>query len=274
MNIDFSDLETNLDDVPTVESTGRFAKTEKFPCEKCAGKGVYTYGYVNVRTGKCFACNGKGFFLTSRADREKAKVRRAKRAEAKRTDHWEEWAAANPVLAPYLLEVASWNNFAVSMIDGVKKYGSLTENMEAAVERMHAKHLARIAEREKSKVEVNLGRVAEIFASARESGLKRPKLRVGELVLMWGKNDAIYVKGGSAYHDPYYGKVVDGLWHPARDATPEVTAALVALAADPLAEAVAYGRRTGNCAACGRELTVKESIDRGIGPICFEKWGF
>ena len=91
---------------------------------------------------------------------------------------------------------------------------------------------------------------------------------------MWGKNDAIYVKGGSAYHDPYYGKVVDGLWHPARDATPEVTAALVALAADPLAEAVAYGRRTGNCAACGRELTVKESIDRGIGPICFEKWGF
>ena len=36
----------------------------------------------------------------------------------------------------------------------------------------------------------------------------------------------------------------------------------------------AYGMRTGQCAICGLELTNGESIARGIGPICAEKWGF
>ena len=30
----------------------------------------------------------------------------------------------------------------------------------------------------------------------------------------------------------------------------------------------------GICACCGRQLIVKESIERGIGPICAERWGF
>jgi hypothetical protein len=32
--------------------------------------------------------------------------------------------------------------------------------------------------------------------------------------------------------------------------------------------AAAYGRRTGTCAICYRTLTVAESIERGIGPVC------
>lgn len=35
-----------------------------------------------------------------------------------------------------------------------------------------------------------------------------------------------------------------------------------------LEEAAAYGRRTGVCCACGRELTDPVSIEAGIGPIC------
>lgn len=35
-----------------------------------------------------------------------------------------------------------------------------------------------------------------------------------------------------------------------------------------LAEAQTYGRRTGSCCVCGRELTKRESIERGIGPVC------
>ena len=273
-DLTFADLEDDFDAIPTVESTGRYAKTEQFPCEKCAGKGTYTYGYVTRQTGKCFACNGKGYFMTSQADRAKAKMSRLKVKAQKVDNNWNLFAEDTPLLAAYLLEVMSWNDFAQSLVEGIKKYGSPTERQLVALERMHAKHLAKKAEGNKPKTAIDLGRVSEIFASARENHLKRPKLRVGELVLSWGKNDAIYVKGGAAYHDPYYGKVVDGLWHPARDASPEVTEALFALASNPLSEAVAYGRRTGNCACCGRELTVKESIDRGIGPICFEKWGF
>jgi hypothetical protein len=45
-------------------------------------------------------------------------------------------------------------------------------------------------------------------------------------------------------------------------------------AADPLGAAVAFGKETGSCSCCGRELTVKASIERGIGPICAEKFGW
>jgi hypothetical protein len=50
--------------------------------------------------------------------------------------------------------------------------------------------------------------------------------------------------------------------------------AILTAAADPLAAAVAFGRETGSCSCCGRELTVKASIERGIGPICAEKFGW
>lgn len=39
-----------------------------------------------------------------------------------------------------------------------------------------------------------------------------------------------------------------------------------------LDEAKAYGKETGQCCQCGRELTVKESIEAGIGPICASKF--
>ena len=39
-----------------------------------------------------------------------------------------------------------------------------------------------------------------------------------------------------------------------------------------LEEAKAYGRKTGTCYMCSRELTKQESIDKGIGPICESKF--
>ena len=35
----------------------------------------------------------------------------------------------------------------------------------------------------------------------------------------------------------------------------------------------AYGMESGRCGICGRELTVPESIEMGIGPVCAEKIG-
>jgi hypothetical protein len=37
---------------------------------------------------------------------------------------------------------------------------------------------------------------------------------------------------------------------------------------------VRYGRATGNCSCCGRELTDPASIAAGIGPVCAEKYGW
>lgn len=38
-------------------------------------------------------------------------------------------------------------------------------------------------------------------------------------------------------------------------------------------EAAAWGKATGTCVVCARRLDVPESVDRGIGPVCFAKMG-
>lgn len=43
--------------------------------------------------------------------------------------------------------------------------------------------------------------------------------------------------------------------------------------ADPLGTAQKYGRESGRCCSCGRDLTDPESIAAGIGPICATKFG-
>lgn len=51
-------------------------------------------------------------------------------------------------------------------------------------------------------------------------------------------------------------------------------AILAAIAADPKAASLAYGRELGHCGVCGRTLTNPESIDAGIGPICAGRMGW
>jgi len=72
----------------------------------------------------------------------------------------------------------------------------------------------------------------------------------------------------------YEGKILDGSFQPGRRADAATGDKLKVIAENPLEAAIRHGQRTGRCACCGRELTKHSSIDRGIGPICAEKWGF
>ena len=54
----------------------------------------------------------------------------------------------------------------------------------------------------------------------------------------------------------------------------EVEREIVAVAADPLNAAIAYGKKYGKCSVCARTLTDEDSINRGIGPVCAERFGF
>lgn len=47
--------------------------------------------------------------------------------------------------------------------------------------------------------------------------------------------------------------------------------ALVELAGDPKGALARYGRATGRCGVCGRELSDPESVALGIGPICLSR---
>lgn len=97
-------------------------------------------------------------------------------------------------------------------------------------------------------------------------------LGVSVSAVIRGQNaGSLYVKAGGEY----LGKIDQaGQFRRAYGvAEGPVLESLRAVAGDPTAAAVAYGRETGACSCCGRKLTNAESIALGIGPICLENLG-
>ena len=171
----------------------------------------------------------------------------------------------NPGLIDALREVVSWNTFAASLVEQFDDRGSLSEKQTGAAVAMLMKVKASKAEAPT----VDLSNVAEMFSKAHEA-IKTPKFRFEDLVISRAPDHG--VNAGALYvklDGEYAGKVKDGKWFGSQDILPK----LEQISKDPLSAAVAYGRRTGNCACCGRDLTRHDSIERGIGPICAERFG-
>ena len=106
--------------------------------------------------------------------------------------------------------------------------------------------------------------------------MKKASLRFGDVGFSLAKE---YSKNpGFIYFfhkDQYSGKIsTEGKFSPAYNMTEEAKNRLEEVCQDPAKHAVNHGLTYKNCACCGRELTNQESKDRGIGPICAEKWGF
>lgn len=129
---------------------------------------------------------------------------------------------------------------------------------------------------------VSLEPVEAAFAKAKAAGIQWPKLRMGGFVFSpAGENSAnagaIYIKTRQPSGDlpgVYMGKVLGGKLFTSRDCDKAAEAEILAIAADPKAAAVAYGKKFGKCSVCNRDLTDAESVERGIGPICAERYGF
>ena len=267
-------------------SNATSTRTFEEKCEDCRGTGSF-YSYSGRYVGPCFKCKGAGVRRYKQSAEQRAKARdaadarKAKQA-AEATERAKAWLDANPVEADWLRDSFNTFEFARSMVEALYKYGHFTEKQEAAVRNAAAKSAARKAqwaaeraEREANKAEVQIGRIAEAFAAAKASRLKWPKLRLDTFVFSLasesGRNaGAIYVKED----ETYLGKIADGRFTRSRDCDAATEARIVAACADPAAAAEAYGKATGQCACCGRELTNEESIARSIGPICAEKWGW
>lgn len=122
---------------------------------------------------------------------------------------------------------------------------------------------------------IDVGAIERAFSSARANGIMRPKLRLDTFVFSrapdHGRN------AGSLYvteNDVYLGKITAGQFLPTRECEDETSKRIIAAAANPSESAKAYGLRTGVCSCCGRTLTNGESIKLGIGPICYEKFGW
>lgn len=278
MTIDFSDLE---DDLPPARGS---TDQQRFPCQICGGSGKWTARRANkYGDDHCFACKGKGYFLTSQHDRAKARAQRVERKRSKAKAAMD-LNTAHEALFAWLMANRDWNSFAGSLIEQHVSGRAWSENQIAAAERMRAKCEAkraeRDAERDAASVEVDLAPIAEMFATAAGSGYKRPLYRAEGVRLKPGRDGALYVLddermelGHFGEQPMYLGKICGGKFQPGRNALPETSTALLAIAQNPRGAAVKYGQRTGRCSCCGRELTKHASIEAGIGPICAEKWG-
>lgn len=273
--IDFSDLETKPEDYarPVSEKKER----PKFPCQSCGGSGMYRGTRVHQERAECFACGGKGFFYTSHGDRLKARAKAADRKRSKLELAQDAFNKAHPEFIAVLDGMTSWNEFARDLKAQYNEKGALSENQVAAIYRMKAKADATIAAREAARtVEVDLSSIHAMFDKAQASGLKKPVYRAEGLVLSLAKASsvnagAIYVK---RVDGEYLGKVVGKSFRGTSAASTEEKGKLDKIAANPSQVAKDYGKLVGVCSCCGRELTDKNSIEAGIGPICATKWGF
>jgi hypothetical protein len=270
----------NFDSAP--ESSATPAAEFTAYCGKCGGSGWFN----SARGLKCFECNGAGVlsYKTSPQARQRATQYRAaseQRKAAERSEIVAEWMAEHPAEAAWLTKSAAGFEFAASMLAALEKWGSLTDKQMATVQRLTVQDLdrtaARAAARENAPT-INAGKIEEAFATAKGNGIKQPRLRVSVFLFKpapeTGRNaGSIYVTE-RAGAKTYLGKITSGQFHASRDCAPATSAEIIAAAADPHAAAVAYGRQFGECAICGRELSDPESVQRGIGPICADKWGF
>jgi len=258
-------------------------------CDKCRGTGRFI-GYTGRDLGSCFTCKGAGTrrYKQSSEQREKARnsaaARKAKQ-EAECAAAADAWLAANPVEAEWLRQPVTGDfTFHADMLAALIKYGALTPKQETAVRNAAAKSAARKAqwaaekaERDAGAAVLTMAKIREGFASAVRH-LKRPKLRIANvqfsLAPATGRNaGAIYVVRADT--DTYLGKITqDDKFITSRDCSAADSETVATVAADPAAAATAHGHEFGQCSCCGRELTNPESVARGIGPICAERWGW
>ena len=118
------------------------------------------------------------------------------------------------------------------------------------------------------------------FEAAKSKGAKRLTLRFDGINVKPNRdNSALWItsqtekeEGNYGLQPKYLGKVTpQGCDSRLSDTVKEV---ILSAANDPLNAAIKYGKVSGECSCCGRELTDPRSIERGIGPICATKFGW
>jgi hypothetical protein len=118
------------------------------------------------------------------------------------------------------------------------------------------------------------------FEAAKAKGAKRLTLRFDgvnvkpnrDLSALWITSQTEKEEGNYGLQPKYLGKVTRiGMDSRLSDDVKEV---IMSASKDPLTAAIRYGKVSGECSCCGRELTDPQSIERGIGPICATKFGW
>jgi len=137
-------------------------------------------------------------------------------------------------------------------------------------------NVAKVSDADQSKFEA----LFNAFEAAKAKGAKRLTLRFNgvnvkpnrDLTALWVTSQTEKEEGNYGLQPKYLGKVTRiGMDSRLSD---DVQQTIMLAANDPLTAAIQYGKVSGSCSCCGRELTDPQSIERGIGPICATKFGW
>lgn len=168
------------------------------------------------------------------------------------------------------------SNFARSLYNAER----LSEKQLAWVHKLAVDFAAAQSQSQDDANSVEFDALFGAFEAARAKGAKRLTLRFAgvnvkpnrDLTALWVTSQTEREEGNYGMQPKYLGKVTrKGCDSHLSD---EVKAVIMDAANDPLSAAIRYGKVSGSCSCCGRELTDPQSIERGIGPICATKFGW
>ena len=187
-----------------------------------------------------------------------------------------------------IVNAARGNEFAKSLCDALTKYGSLTDNQLAAVERNVAKAAERKAEREAAAPAVDATKIEQAFAIAREKAARPGMMGTFEKPLKLTSDNGVTLSFrpgsiGSQWEGMLFAKsddgkkvghIKNGKFFRKFECTDAEAVAVLDCASDPEKAVVAYAKAFSRCGVCGKGLLNDVSIARGIGPICSSKFGW
>lgn len=247
---------------------------EQATCRACGGSGQFRSKFTGRLVGECFRCKGTG-----KADAVGQKAVESRKANAAQREH--EAAVAKAKFyeehydaLEYLYKRREHWDFADSLLRQFASRGSLSENQLAAVYRA----MERDAAKEKARAE----KVAQ--GEPEGSGLDLSNLPAGRYAVPDGDTRLkvlvqrpeapskwagwVFVSDAAEYgQGRKYGRQAPGKTY-----SGAIRVELEKIVANPQAACAAYGRLTGTCGICGRHLEDEESVARGIGPICANKF--
>jgi len=277
--VSFEDLHDDSFDAPVNTSTNEDIRRNAhmvnggdavFKCPKCSGSG-------QTRWGKCFKCNGKGNISKGQVAAVKGKATKQANRAKWEADHAAEIAYVNK-------RVESGSNYYYGFKVRLDAHGSLFDttieiirkDMAKDAEFFAAKKAEKNAENAAKSGSVGVEAIDALFATATGNGLMKPIFRTERLTIKrapaGGRNaGALYVMDRDLGGE-YVGKIVNGKFEARREAKPDTLKLLCEIAADPMEAAIKYGRSTGTCCICARELTDAASVAAGIGPVCANKF--
>jgi len=170
-------------------------------------------------------------------------------------------------------------SICADMANKLRKFGSFASEKQEAFARSLIERAAKlntpVAQSVVPVIVVPVQKVPSLFAVMQ----KHSHFYLGDVTLARKNQDSlVWIK--HAKFDGVVGKIVDGvvtLFAPRMKTAGidagEIVALLDDIEQNPLAAAMKFGKLSGRCCSCGRDLTDPVSIEQGIGPVCVLKFG-